>query len=76
MLLSLVKMLLNCLGHSNIKDALGHELPGIGWDAADSLKEGNVIGVVKDIQLNSMRETMNPVILHVYPSPIVRYHEN
>ena len=26
-----------------------------------------MIGVVKDIQLNSMRETINPVILHVYP---------
>jgi len=55
------------LGHSNIKDALGHELAWNRWDAADSLKEGKVIGVVKDIQLNSMRETMNPVILHVYP---------
>jgi len=54
------------LGHANIKDALEHELAWNRWDA-DSLKEGKVIGVVKDIQLNSMRETINPIVLHVYP---------
>jgi putative ABC transport system permease protein len=55
------------LGHADPKDALEHPLAWNRWDAPDSLKEGKVIGVVKDIQLNSMRETINPVILHVYP---------
>ncbi|GHN03189.1 ABC transporter permease [Cytophagales bacterium WSM2-2] len=55
------------LGHTNSKDALEHELAWNRWDAPDSLKTGKVIGVVKDIQLNSMRETINPVVLHVYP---------
>lgn len=55
------------LGHSTNKDALEHELAWNRWDAADSVKEGKVIGVVKDIQLNSMRETINPIVLHVYP---------
>lgn len=55
------------LGHTRMNDALGHELSWNRWDAPDSQKVGKVIGVVKDIQLNSMRETVNPVVLHVYP---------
>lgn len=56
------------LGHVDTKDALEHQLAWNRWDAPDSLKEGKVIGVVKDIQLNSMRETVNPVVLHVFPA--------
>ena len=55
------------LGHTDPKDALEHELAWNRWDAPDSLKEGKVIGVVKDVQLNSMRENIAPVILQVYP---------
>ena len=55
------------LGHHKPKDALEHELVWPRWDSPDSLKEGKVVGIVKDIQLNSMRETIAPVVLHVYP---------
>ena len=55
------------LGYSDPKDALEHPIAWNRWDAPDSLKEGKVIGVVKDIQLNSMRETINPVVLQIFP---------
>ena len=46
---------------------LGHELSWDRWDAPDSLKEGKVIGVVKDIHLNSLQDNISPVVLHIYP---------
>jgi putative ABC transport system permease protein len=54
------------LGYNTPEDALGHELD---WELSneDSMKRGKVIGVVKDIQLNSMRESVAPVVLHIYP---------
>lgn len=55
------------LGHTDPQEALGHEIAWNRWDAPDSLKEGIVIGVVKDIHLNSLRENITPVILHIYP---------
>jgi putative ABC transport system permease protein len=55
------------LGYTDPKDALEHPIAWNRWDAQDSLKEGKVIGVVKDIQLNSMRETVNPVVLQIFP---------
>ena len=54
------------LGYVNPEDALQHEISWDRWDA-DSLKEGRVIGVVKDIQLNSMRESIAPVALQIFP---------
>lgn len=55
------------LGYANPADALGHPLAWNRWDAPDSLKEGRVIGIVRDIQLNSMRENIPPVALQIYP---------
>lgn len=55
------------LGHANPADALEHPLAWNRWDAPDSLKEGKVIGIVKDFHLNSLRENILPVVLHVYP---------
>lgn len=55
------------LGDSTPEAALQHELAWNRWDAADSLKEGSVIGVVKDVQLNSMREHIAPLVLHIFP---------
>jgi len=54
-------------GYSNPEDALGHELVWHRWDNPDSLKEGKVVGVIKDMQLNSMRDAINPIVLHIYP---------
>ncbi|HEX6227073.1 MAG TPA: FtsX-like permease family protein [Chryseolinea sp.] len=55
------------LGHLDPKDALGHEVSWDRWDSPDSVKEGTVVGVVKDIHLNSLQDNISPVILHVYP---------
>jgi putative ABC transport system permease protein len=55
------------LGYTDPKKALEHEVVWNRWDHPDSLKEGKVIGIVKDIQLNSLRENIAPVVLHVYP---------
>jgi putative ABC transport system permease protein len=55
------------LGHLDPQEALNHELAWNRWDAPDSLKEGKVIGVVKDIHLNSLHESISPVVLHVFP---------
>lgn len=55
------------LGDTSAEEALQHELAWNRWDAPDSLKEGSVIGVVKDVQLNSMRENIAPLVLHVFP---------
>jgi len=54
------------LGHAYPKDAIGHALAWQRWDV-DTLKEGKVIGVVKDIQLNSMRDHIAPVVLQIFP---------
>jgi putative ABC transport system permease protein len=55
------------LGYSHPEEALHHELTWPRWDAPDSLKEGRVIGIVKDVQLNSMRESIGPVVLQIFP---------
>ncbi|HET9486285.1 MAG TPA: ABC transporter permease [Chryseosolibacter sp.] len=55
------------LGYTDYEKALGHEIAWTRWDAPDSLKEGTVIGIVKDVQLNSMRENIAPLALQVYP---------
>ncbi len=55
------------LGHNDPAEALGHEVAWTRWDASDSLKEGKVIGIVKDIHLNSLQQSITPVILHIYP---------
>jgi putative ABC transport system permease protein len=55
------------LGHLDPKDAIGHEVAWPRWDNPDSLKEGKVIGVVKDFHLNSLREAITPVVIHIFP---------
>jgi putative ABC transport system permease protein len=55
------------LGYTDPKDALDHEVGWNRWDAPDSVKEGKIIGVVKDIHLNSLRENIGPVIIHIFP---------
>ncbi|HEY0652288.1 MAG TPA: FtsX-like permease family protein [Chryseosolibacter sp.] len=55
------------LGHTNPEDALEHRVAWNRWDQPDSLKEGKVIGVVKDFHLNSLRENITPVFLQIFP---------
>jgi putative ABC transport system permease protein len=54
-------------GYTDPKDALDHQLSWNRWDDPEKFKEGKVIGVVKDFHLNSLRENISPVMLHVYP---------
>jgi putative ABC transport system permease protein len=56
------------LGHKTPEDALGHRLAWNRWDSPDSLKEGVVVGVVDDVYLNSLKENVGPVVLHIFPS--------
>jgi putative ABC transport system permease protein len=55
------------LGYTDAKDALQHELAWERWDKRDTLKEGRVIGVVKDFHLTSLHEQITPVVLHIFP---------
>jgi len=55
------------LGHTRAEDAIGHKLAWPRWDVPDSLKEGQVVGVIKDIQLNSMRDEIRPTVLQIFP---------
>ena len=55
------------LGYRDPSQALDHEILWNRWDAPDSVKEGKVIGIVRDIQLNSMRENVAPVALQIFP---------
>lgn len=55
------------LGHINPEDALEHPISWNRWDVRDSLKVGKVVGVVKDFHLNSLKENMTPIILHIFP---------
>lgn len=55
------------LGHLNPEDALGHRVSWDRWDVRDSVKTGTIVGVVKDLHLNSLKENITPVILHIFP---------
>ena len=54
------------LGHSP-QEAIGKELVWERWDEEGTLKEGRIIGVVKDFHYNSMHEEIQTSVLHIYP---------
>jgi putative ABC transport system permease protein len=55
------------LGHTKPEDALEHRVGWNRWDQPDSVKEGKIIGVVRNFHLNSLKENITPVILHIFP---------
>ncbi len=61
------------MGYDHPADALGHKVGWNRWDVqsgaaqGDTLKTGTVIGVVKDFHLNSLRDAINPVVIHIFP---------
>jgi putative ABC transport system permease protein len=55
------------LGYTNPEDALEHEVSWPRWVGPDTVKTGKVIGVVKDFHLNSLKEAISPVIIHIFP---------
>ena len=59
---------LKVFGFGSPEQAIGHGLDWKQWDNHDSLKRGEVIGVVKDFHFKSLREKLTPVVLQIYPS--------
>ena len=55
------------LGHKEPKDALGHPLAWQRWDDDTKFKEGTVIGVIKDMHLNSLHQAVTPILIQVNP---------
>jgi putative ABC transport system permease protein len=58
---------LKLYGFKNADEALGHPLSWHPWNS-DSLKTGKIVGVFKDFHLNSLKEQITPVVLHMYPA--------
>lgn len=55
------------IGHSDPKDAIGHRIAWNRWDDDKKMKEGTIIGVIKDMHLNSLHQNVTPVMLQVLP---------
>jgi len=57
------------LGFGTARNALGQTLSWHPWDGnnPDSLKTGQVIGVVKDFNYKSLYDKVEPAILQIYP---------
>ncbi|MFC4875022.1 ABC transporter permease [Negadavirga shengliensis] len=53
-------------GFGTPEEALGKRLDWDMW-TADSLKQGEVIGVVKDFHTNSLKESIIPLVMHMQP---------
>jgi putative ABC transport system permease protein len=56
------------LGFVSPQDALGQTLLWPTWAKQDSLKKGQVIGVVKDFHFKSLYELVEPAVLQIYPN--------
>jgi len=55
------------LGLGTPQNALGKTLSWPTWRKPDSLKTGQVIGVVKDFHYKSLHEVVEPAVMHIYP---------
>lgn len=53
-------------GFGTPEEAIGHPIHWEEW-IGDSIKRGEVVGVVKDFHFKSLREQMSPVVMHIYP---------
>jgi putative ABC transport system permease protein len=54
-------------GYNTPEEAIGKKLNWSIW-GSDSLKKGEVIGVVQDFNFRSVREKVAPVVMHVEPN--------
>jgi putative ABC transport system permease protein len=54
------------LGAKSPEEVLGHKVGCGRWDR-DEMKRGEVIGVVKDFNLNSLHDRITPVVIHIHP---------
>lgn len=55
------------LGYPNPQEALEHPVTWNRWDHQDSIKHGKIVGVVKDLHLNGLKEKITPVVMHIFP---------
>lgn len=55
------------LGFSTPEAAIGQRLDWELWGAEDSLKQGRVIGVVRDFHYKGLQEKVGTVVLHIFP---------
>jgi putative ABC transport system permease protein len=58
------------LGYNTPENALGQPLQWNVWSNSnpDSLKEGKIIGVVKDFHFKSLYDKMDPTVLQIFPN--------
>ena len=54
-------------------DAVGEDLTLTYWFGAELLKEGTVVGVVRDFQYHSLHRAIEPLIFHILPGSY--YHD-
>lgn len=56
-------------GFGTPEEAIGHPLNWDMWEKweGDTIKRGEVIGVVKDFHFKSLREQLTPVVLQIFP---------
>mgnify|MGYP003577309389 CR=1 FL=1 len=54
------------------KEAIGKEIEWNKWgeegEGPDPVKEGRVIGVVKDFHFRAHHQTIEPLVLHIFPA--------
>ncbi|HEY4650058.1 MAG TPA: FtsX-like permease family protein [Pontibacter sp.] len=60
------------LGYGTPEKALGQPLLWETWDNPDSLREGKIIGVVKDFHFASLYDKVEPTVLQIYPGAYVK----
>ncbi|RDV14485.1 ABC transporter permease [Pontibacter diazotrophicus] len=60
------------LGYGTPEKALGQPLLWPTWDNQDSVKEGKIIGVVKDFHFKSLYDKVDPTVLQIYPGAYVK----
>ncbi len=54
------------LGFDSPKEAIGQPLNWDMWNY-DSIKNGEVIGVIKDFHFKSLKESVSTTVMHIYP---------
>ncbi len=55
------------LGFGSAEEAIGQSLNWDLWHFDDSVKRGQVIGVVRDFHFKSLRDQLTTTVLHIYP---------
>lgn len=60
------------LGYGTPEKAIGQTLLWPTWDNQDSLKEGKIIGVVKDFHFKSLYDKVDPTVLQIYPGANIK----